>query len=62
MDRISEVVSEGSIHVEHSNCLKIHDSTFSYIVLSFLMTGNLYSDYERVGGLLDVLVPSQVGL
>ena len=56
MDRISEVVSEGSIHLEHSNCLKIHDSTCSwqkyYPVLSFLMTGNLHSDYERVGGLL----------
>ena len=55
-DHISEVVSEGSVHLEHSDCLKIHDSTCSwqqyYPVLSFLMTGNLHSDYERVGGLL----------
>ena len=46
-DHISEIVSEGSIH-EHSDCLKFHDSTCSwqqyYLVLSFLMTGNLYSD------------------
>ena len=55
-DRISEVVSEGSIYLEHSKCLKIHDSTYSwqqyYPVLSFLMMGNLHSDYERIAGLL----------
>ena len=48
MDHTSEVVSEGSIHLEHSDLLKIHDSTCSwqqyYQVLSFLMTGNLHSD------------------
>ena len=47
-DHISEVVSEGSIHLEHSDCLKIRDSTSSwqqyYPVLSFLMMGNLHSD------------------
>ena len=47
-DHTSEVVSEGSIHLEHSDRLKIHDSTCSwqqyYLVLSFLMTGNLHSD------------------
>ena len=57
MDHNSEVVSEGSIHLEHSNCLKIHDSTCSlqqnYPVLSIMMTGNRHSHYERVGGLLD---------
>ena len=47
-DHISEVVLEGTTYLEHSDCLKFHDSTCSwqqyYPVLSFLMTGNLHSD------------------
>ena len=55
-DHITEDVSEGSIHFEHSYCLKIHISSCSwqqyYPVLSILITGNLHSDDKRVGGLL----------
>jgi len=56
VNRISETVSTGSIHLHSSADMKIHDSLCSwqqyYPVLSFLMTGNLHADYQRVGGLL----------
>ena len=55
-DHITVVVLEGSIHIEHTDCVKIHVSTCSwqkyYPVLSFFMTGNVHSNDKRVGGLL----------
>ena len=49
-------VSTGSICLHCSYHMSINDSSCSWLqyypVLTFLMTGNLHADYERVGGLL----------
>ncbi len=56
VDEISEIVSTGSIHLQSSEHMRIHDSMCSwrqyYPVLSFLITGNIHADYECIGGLL----------
>ena len=52
----SSHVSSGSIGLHHSDSLRIHNSFCSwsqyYPVLSFLMSGHLYADYDRLSGLL----------
>ncbi len=56
VDEISEIVSTGSIHLQSSEHMRIHDSMCSwrqyYPVLSFLITGNIHADCECIGGLL----------
>ena len=53
---LSSFVSSGSIGLQHSDSLRIHDSHCSwrqyYPVLSFLISGHLHVDYERISGLL----------
>ena len=53
---LASFVSSGCIRLEASDSLKIHGSTCSwkqhYPVLSFLMSGRLRADYERLSGLL----------
>ena len=53
---LSSHVSSGSIGLHHSDSLRIHNSFCSwsqyYPVLSFLMSGHLYADYDRLSGLL----------
>ena len=49
-------VSDGSIRLQHSESLQIHDSQCSwhqhYPVLSFLISGHLHAEYKRLSGLL----------
>ena len=53
---IPQHISAGSVSLQHSDGLTIHDSTCSwrqyYPVLSFLMSEHLHSEYQRLGGLL----------
>lgn len=56
-DDLSEFVSGASVRMQQSgNPLRVHDSNCSwdqhYAVLSFLMNGHLYSEYERLSGWL----------
>ena len=56
VDRIPQYVSAGNIGLQHSDCLTIHESACSwhqyFPVLSFLVSGHLHSEYERLSGLL----------
>ena len=56
MNSIPEVISTGNISLCHSESLKIHQSQCSwrkhYPVLSFMMSGHLHCEYERLCGLL----------
>ena len=49
-------VSDGIINLEHSEDLQIHETQCLwhqyYPVLSFLISGHLYADYNRLSGLL----------
>ena len=53
---IPQHISAGSVSLQHSDGLTIHDSTCSwrqyYPVLSFLMSGHLHSEYQQLGGLI----------
>ena len=53
---LSSFVSTGNIGLQHSDSLRIHDSVCSwsqyYPVLSFLMSGHLHAEYERLSSLL----------
>ena len=63
---ISSFVSSGGIGPQHSASLKMHNSPCSwrqyYPVVSFLISGHLHADYERLCGLLPVPTPSGIGL
>ena len=56
VDHIPQYVSAGNIILQHSDCLTIHESACSwhqyFPVLSFLVSGHLHSEYERLSGLL----------
>ena len=49
-------ISAGSVSLQHSDSLTIHDSMClwrqCYPVFSFLMSGHLHSEYQQLGGLL----------
>ena len=53
---LTSCVSSGSIGLQHSDNLTIHDSLCSwrqyYPVISFLISGQLYAEYDRLSGLL----------
>ena len=53
---LSSFVSSGGIGLQHSASLKMHNSLCSwrqyYPVVSFLISGHLHADYERLSGLL----------
>ena len=56
LNMLPTVVSTGSITLQHSDHLMVHNSTCSwhqhYPVLSFPVSGHLHSEYERLSGLL----------
>ena len=53
---IPQHISAGSVNLQHSDDLTIHDSMCSwrqyYPVISFLMSGHLHSEYQQLGGFL----------
>ena len=55
-DTIMSCVSDGTIGLQHSESLRIHDSQCSwhqsYPGISFLISGHLYAEYKRLSGLL----------
>ena len=60
-------VSAGNIGLQHSDCLTIQESACSWCqynpVLSFLVSGHLHSEYERLSGLLGLAqIPRGIGL
>ena len=54
-DTDSSFVSSGDIGLQHSDSFQIHDSLCFwrkyYPVLTFLISGHLFADYERLSGL-----------
>ncbi len=55
-DTLKAHISSGQVHFGHTEELHIHDSNASwhqwYPVISFLISGHLHADYERLSGLL----------
>ncbi len=56
LQSVPSLVSPGNVGLRHSNSLTIHNSTCSwrqyYPVLSFLISGHLHVEYQRLAGLL----------
>ena len=58
VESVPSFISREEIHLHHSHTLKVHDSTClwrqHYPVMSFLMSGQLHCEYERLAGLLSL--------
>jgi len=56
LEQIPTGISDGSIGLQHSDSFRVHNSSCSwrqyYPVMSFLVSGQLHADYQRVSGLL----------